>query len=244
MEGKLFLARVEDTLNICQRTNKPKFLGFLSAEQAILAQRFLENRRAEYRFFGGYDNAQRVLLGCFPDWTEEFNFPITAVSFTFRNSDILRHRDFLGALMALGITRETVGDILVENGRAVVFLSSEIKNFVINNLDKIGATGVTVREGFVEPLPETDALTEMSVTMASSRLDCTVAALCSVSRNTADELITGGLVAVNSVICEKTTKIICEGDIVTVRGKGKFIIESLSGRTKKDRVVLIYKKYF
>ncbi len=243
METELLIARISDTAEICERTNKPKFFGFLSPEQTVLAQKFLENRNVSYRFFGGFEGAQRVLLGCFPDWAEDFSFPITAITFTFRKTDILSHRDFLGSLMALGLKREAVGDILVENGRAVVFLTNEIKDFVLSEVSKIGRTGVTLSEGYLLPLPETNKLIEVTDTVASNRLDCVVSSVASVSRGVANELIEQGLVSVNSVVCQKSTKLVSEGDILTVRGKGKFTVCSLSGKTKKQRTVLVFKKY-
>ncbi len=243
MESQILIARIDDTVQICERTNKPKFLGFLSEEQTVLAQKFLENRNVNFAFFGGFDLAHRVMLGCFPDWVEEFSFPVCAVTFSFRKTDSLSHRDFLGSLMALGIKRETVGDILVEDGRAVVFLSDDVKKFVLTQISKIGRVGVTLSEGFCEPLPQANKMVDATDTVASNRLDCIVSVLASVSRGKACEIIENGFVTVNSVICEKITKFIESGDIISIRGKGKFVITSLLGKTKKQRTVLEFKKY-
>ena len=244
MESEILIARISDTLDISQKTSKPKFFGFLSREEAALTQKTLDNRNANYILFGGYEGAERVMLGCLPDWCDETNFPISAVTFSFRAVDELRHRDFLGALMALGITRECVGDILVENGRAVAFLKDEILPFVLNNVTKIGRVGVLVSQGFCEPLPISDKLLNASVTVSSLRLDCVVSAVACVSRNKANELIDMGFVAVNSLICEKATKQIAAGDVLSVRGKGKFIVTNTQNKTRKDRTVLEFKKYF
>ena len=243
MESELLTARLSDTADICERTNKPKFFGFLSPEQAVLAQKYLEKRSVNYSFFGGFSDAQRVMVGCFPDWADGESFPICAITFTYRKTDILTHRDFLGSLMALGIKRETVGDILVENGRAVVFLSDDVKKFVLSQISKIGRVGVALSEGFCEPLPQISKMVDASDTIASNRLDCIVSVLASASRTKACELIENCFVSVNSVICEKTTKLVESGDIINVRGKGKFVITSLSGKTKKQRTVLEFKKY-
>ncbi len=243
MDADLLNARINDTADIALRTNKPKFLGFLSFEQSALAQKILKNRNVSFRLFGGYVNAQRVMLGCFPEWAKDFDFPISAITFTYRKEFSLSHRDFLGSLMALGITRETVGDILVEDGRAVVFLTNEVCDFVLNEITKIGKIGVTVTRGFEGILPKNCVLAEFSDTVASCRADCVVSALASVSRTKANELIEMGYVSVNSLVCQKTTKEISENDIVTIRGKGKFIIVSLTSKTKKQRIVLVYKKY-
>lgn len=239
----MFYARIEDTVAICERTNKCKYLGFLSLEQAAAAKNYLEKRNIRFALWGGYAGAERVMLGCFPDWAETDEFPITAVTFKYRKTDPLSHRDFLGSLMGLGLTRESVGDILTEEGRAVVFLSEDIADFVLNQTRKIGRVGVAVSKGFEGELPKGDALAELSTTVASERLDCVVAAVAGISRGAAVEKITQGLVSVNSFITEKTTLSVNEGDVIAVRSKGKFIIVSLDGRTRKNRVILNYKGY-
>ncbi len=243
MDSDLLLARVEDTFNSAYLTEKPKYLGFLSPEEAILVKKYLDNRKVNYSFYGGFSEALRVFLCCSPEWAGEPVFPITAITFTFRPIDQLRHRDFLGSVLALGLKREAVGDILCENGRAVIFVSDDIADYVMENLNKVGRVGVTSKIGYVDPLPQIDQPIERSVTVASMRLDCVVSACVGCSRNTACEFIEEGLVSVNSVPSQKTTKILMEGDAFSVRRKGKFQIISSDKKTKKDRIVLQYKSY-
>ena len=243
MESELFIARVGDTADICEKTSRPKYMCFLSAEQSVLADRILSKRSVNFALWGGYDNAERKVLACFPDWMEEKNFPSTAITFSYRKSDSLLHKDFLGSLMALGIKRETVGDILVENGRAVVFVLNEIADYILTEVDKIGRTGVTAKIGADEPVPQKSSLKEFTETVASLRLDCVVSAVAKISRAIAAEKIDDGFVTVNSVTVQKPTKFVTDGDIITVRGSGKFIIDAVTDRTKKDRIILKYKKY-
>lgn len=243
MKTELLSGRIADTANICERTQRPKFLGFLSKEESVLVERLLKNRNVNFTLFGGYPDAERVMLGCFPDWDEECLFPIAAVTFTYRSADLLTHRDFLGSLMALGLTRESVGDILVEEGRAVAFVTEEVGSYIINEISKIGKTGVTAKSGFDSPLPPKAKLSEFASTVASERLDCVVAAICNISRGGALQKINDGLVSVNSAVIEKSTKTVADGDVISVKGKGKFIIESVTDRTRKSRIVLKYKKY-
>lgn len=243
MDNELLAARIRDTAEICERTSKPKFLGFLTPDEKAAAQHILKSTDCKAEYFGGYDEAQRVILGCFPYSAGKYAFPVTAITFLFRKNDTLAHRDFLGALMALGIGRETVGDILTEPGRAVVFVSDEIKRFVLTQISKIGNVGVTVKEGYELPLPEGDKLAEFSATAASDRLDCVIAALCGVSRTKATEKIESGIVTVNSVPILKQTKTVCGGDVISVRGSGRFTVDSLEDRTKKNRIIIKYKRY-
>lgn len=243
METELFKARIKDAADICVKASKSKYLGFLSAAEAVLAESLLKNAPCRTSFYGGYEGAERVMLGCFPDWMEEDSFPINSLTFKYRESDTLSHRDFLGSLMALGIKRETVGDILTEQGRAVVFVTDEICEYIKSQVTKIGRTGVTVTDGYIAPLPNGDKLAEFSDTAASDRIDCVISALCGFSRAGALAALSEGVVTVNSVTVSKPSKSVAEGDIISVRGKGRFLIGSLDGRTKKNRIVINYKKY-
>lgn len=242
MDSEIFIARVDDTAQIAERTNKPKFFGFLTAEQAVAVSARLKNRGVKFGLFGGYDNASRVVLGCFPDWADE-EYPITAVTFNYRKSDSLSHRDFLGSLMGLGLKRESVGDILIGEGQTVVFILNDILKYVTEQITKIGRVGVSVTVGLPKSLPKGETLEEFRTTVASERLDCVIAALCNFSRNAAAEKIVQSLVTVNSFVIEKPTYTINSGDIISVRGKGKFIIGQIGAKTRKDRVIVEYKKY-
>ncbi len=245
MESLLIPARIKDAIRISQTSNFPKFVGFLRMEEAALAKQVAEKEGVAYCFYGGYDSAERVYFGAVPDWCEEKEsfFPITALTLNFRSIDTLSHRHILGSLMSLGITRESVGDILTEKGRAVVFLNSEIAPFVTEQLTKVSKVGVTIKKGFTLPLPGMSGFETITETIASERLDCIVSALLKTSRAKGAQFILEKLVSVNSVCVDKPIKTIRSGDTVTIKGKGKFIIESLCGRTKKDRVILIAKKY-
>lgn len=243
MDSTLLRARAEDAFTLCERTNVPHFLGFLTESEAAVVQEVLGKTSARFEFFGGYEDAERTFLACLPDWCDSADYPIVPFTFKFRECDTLSHRDFLGSLMALGITRESVGDILVENGRAVVFVSRDVSKFVKTQLEKVGRVGVGVSEGFSEPLPQHSSLAQFSDTVASLRLDCVVSALAGVSRNVACELIENGYVSINSITCEKTTRTVDTGDRITVRGKGKFFVDDVSALSKKGRIILKYSKY-
>lgn len=239
-----FLSRVQDAYNLSFNSGAPKFLGFLTAEEVGVAESFLKNK-ADYMIFGGYEEADRVYL-CVTDGLQSVSFdafPITAVTFRFRECDILTHRDFLGSLMAKGIKRDKVGDILVEKGRAVVFLNKDIASFVLSQTDRIGRVGVSAEQGFSLPLPQISIKESRSVTVASMRVDAVVAALINSSRSRAEELIKDGFVAINSAVCQKATRQIIAGDKVTVRGYGKFTVIEQSGITKKGRTVVLTEKY-
>ena len=245
MEPSLLVSRIQDALKICNNSSIPKFVGFLRPEETALVGAAVANYNLKHLLFGGYENAERVFFGVFPDWCEEYEeqFPITALTFTFRKADTLSHRDFLGSFMSLGITRESVGDILIEEGRAVAFFTKEVAPYIKEQTSKIGKVGVQIQEGYTGALPGRSAFAEVTHTVASARLDCVVAALAGVSRNTAAEFIEQKLVTLNSVCCEKATATLKNSDNLSIRTKGKFIIDSIDEQTKKGRLKIKARKY-
>lgn len=243
MDSTLLQARVKDIIERTQKTEVPQYLGFLSEESAQIVADSLKRGNIKFLFDGGYADAKRVYLACLPQWCEEPSSPICALTINYNKAYSLSHRDFLGAVIALGIQRDKIADILIGSGRAVIFLSREITSFVKEQLTKVGRVGVSLTEGFTIPLPEACLKKEFTDTVASLRLDCVVAAICSVSRNTAAEFINDQRVILNSFTQQKSTVKITNGDVISVRGKGRYEIVSADEFSKKGRTIIKYTKY-
>lgn len=245
-EDRLLTARVQDAVAAVRDGGAPRFLGFLGEHAAALAK----SAAAALRFdrillFGGYEGAERVQLGVFPDWCEPDpgRFPVRAVTVYFRRQERLTHRDFLGSLMSLGIKREAVGDILTAQGKAVLFLSAELADYVIGQLDRVGGEGVRLVSGVDGELPAPAELRALSATVASERLDCVVGALCGFSRGKSAALIEGGLVSLRGAVCLRTAAPVQAGDKISVRGEGRFLVDEIGEKTRKGRIILSARKY-
>lgn len=242
----LLVAQLRDAVQWVIHRGYPKYLGFFNEQEASAVLSFLQGTAGvSYSLWSGYPQGERVMLGIFPaeDAPSTEGFPIEAVSFVYRQQDSLTHRDFLGALMALGIERSTVGDIVVGNGRTTVFLHSNIADYCQSQISKIGAVGVRVQAAEPEALCLAPRFEEKSTTIASARLDNVVCAVCNTSRAHAAEWIADGLVALDGLITTKGTKQLSGGCKLSVRGRGKFVIVDLEQQTRKGRLVLQYKKY-
>lgn len=233
---ELFCSRIEDLTSLCFTRQKPVFSQFLSESKQALAQRVLQSIYFEnYIFFGGSDNCERRILGVFFDEPKQSEFPVSAIEFKYRDCDKLTHRDFLGTLMSLGIERDTVGDILVENGRTVVFVKSELKEYIESQIFKIGGAGVKIVPANLTKLPQGRGTQEMSLTVSSLRFDNIVAAVSGLSRDKTAKLILSGETTLNYVTTQNVSCQVKEGDTFTVRGKGKFKLNKILGETKKGR---------
>ncbi len=239
---ELLKARLKD---ICSQTNIkniPTFLGFLNEVEFSLCKSILEANHIKHTFWGGYDQAVKKYICILPDWAHTADFPFSCVRFDFNSNYSLSHRDFLGKLMSMGLSREKIGDIIVNEGNAFVFLANSIASFCVDNISKVGSVGVSAS---VCDAPEIHTKEFLSIrkVVSSKRADCVVSAVCNLSRQKAKEFILSGKMIVNYKVCENTSQIICDSDVLSLRGYGKFIVKSTSGTTKKDRIVLELDKY-
>lgn len=236
-DDKQLVAQLNDGIDLCLTRQKPYFMPFMSErKQAVLFSELKKAYFDNYLFFGGYGNSERKMLGLFFDEPCEDCFPISAVEFSFRKCDKLTHRDFLGALMSLGIERETVGDILVEDGRAVVFVRTELSDYIMSQISKVGRVGVKVDDADLSKLPQGRGFEEKTYIVSSLRLDNIVAAVCRLSREKTRTVIMADSVCVNFEETKNVSLNLKEDDVFTIRGKGKFVLKSILGTTGKGRI--------
>lgn len=156
----------------------------------------------------------------------------------------LSHRDYLGALMALGIKRNVLGDIVVEDTAAVTFCERKACEFILEELKRAGRDKIICEKLSTDLSfrPER-SFEKISSTIASPRIDGVVRALCSVSREEAAQLVIRGCCEVNYFTVKETDCRLFVGDILTVRGHGKFIIDSAEDVTRRGRLRLLARKY-
>ncbi len=240
----MLLRKIADAVKTAQNRSIPKCVGFLNPHERACVLQYLQANPAKHDFFGGYDGAQRVIFVALPDWADDAQTlcPIRTVQFIFKPEFSLSHRDFLGTFMSLGITREKVGDILVGTGQAIAFLHADIADYLVSQIEKIGGVGVQIDPDFKGEIDYQQQFEAVQATVASARLDCVVGALCRISREKASTVIAGGKVFLNQIECTNGAKKVRNGDVVTVRGTGQFLIDAVDTMTKKGRVRLLARK--
>lgn len=239
-EEQLLRARIADLRAQAERRGRPAFSDFLDLRGQKVAR---EAAGPDGVFFGGFPRAERVMLCISPFPVPEGSYPLRAVRVAAGGYRELSHRDYLGTLMSLGIKREKLGDILVDSAGATLFVCAAVAPFVCENLSKVGGDGV--RAELLLSLPEIDwtaQVEERCGVIASERFDCAVSEFAGKARGKASELIGRGLALLNAAEAEPSVRV-AEGDVVSIRGVGKFRICDLAGRTKKGNVVIRYEKY-
>lgn len=245
-EDNLLRARVEDAVRLCEIRSCPRFVGFLDERRQMVARAVLHHcGGVAFRFWGGYEDAERTLLGIFPAYEEPDPalFPLVPLGFSYRREAKLNHRDFLGTLLSLGVRRETVGDIVCGQGLAVAYVLEELASHFAASIEKVGGEGVKVLFPYQGELPVGHSFEEKRDTVASPRLDAVLKVMMGSSREEAARRIGAGLVSVNHIPCLSAGAVLKEGDRVSVRGVGRFLVDTLGPPTKKGRLFVTVKKY-
>ena len=242
------LRHLTDLYRRAEKQNMYTYSGFLSpAEQAAFLAA-APRGGISYAFEGGAPAAERRILIFGSE--NDFGFPpeptltvlaVRPVSEKF--AETLTHRDYLGAVLGLGIERELVGDIIVREKSAYILCLVQIADYICTNLTEVRRTPVRVTAETGEVPALAPVLVEEQLNVASERMDAVVAAFCGLARGKADALFAAEKVFVNSLPVKDGSKRLAEGDIFSVRGFGKGIYDGITKETKKGRYYVTVRRY-
>jgi len=223
-----------------------QFLGI-----AELSCFYEEKKALEYAnptVFGGYDGAERSVVRFGDPETMGYDelFPIDVLAIVplmDKFADDLTHRDFLGALMSLGIERNLLGDIIVTGKKAYLFCVNRISEYILENLTSVKHTCVSVLRAGIEDIREIPKSFEKGkmIQAASERIDAVIAKVYNLSRGAAMEYFAQKKVFVNGRMTENTSFGLKQDDIVTVRGFGRFKFSGIVGTSRKGRLNILIK---
>lgn len=255
-DDKILLARTEEKAALCYNNSMITHGEFLDMHQrSLISSVRLPYPDIKRVFFGGFDGAERCIAVFLPEYVpadderslrEYFienpdDDPLKYIEVTKdRFSPKLTHRDYLGALMALGIKREMTGDIMVSDSGCRIAVLAGMARFIVENLDKAGRGSLTAKLISLEEASEATSSPGKpdSFTVSSLRLDSVVKNGFSVSRSAACEAIENGSVYLNDTECLKADKKIAQGDKIVLRHRGRIIVTDCSGVSKKGRIIV------
>lgn len=249
-EDAFFIKKLSELSSTAQMRNIPCFSGFLNLyEQNLVIRYVLPDCFVNYKFEGGFPKAERKQI-CFFD-SDIFSesslaYPIVILKISpvsIKFSEVLTHRDYLGALLNLGIDRSRIGDIVIQEKDAYIFVQKEISKFVLQEFIKVKHTRVQC--SVVEDTSFTiePAFKTIHTTVASNRLDAVLAVAMKGSRTQLSQLMKAKKVFVNNKLIENNSFHLNNDDVVSVRGFGKFIYLQKDTMSKKGRYHIILKKY-
>lgn len=256
-EQKLEKRLVDLSRTACQR-NMTVYSDFLNLNELNILHSVPKDKLySSYIAFGGYDTAERQMAAFVPDALylrgpsekmnpQDISFPFSVLCIWPVNAKFaeeLTHRDYLGSLLSLGIDRSRVGDILTDPQKALVFVRTDLSAYIKKELTRIRHTSVRVSEEDLKDFCYQPGYDEIKGSVASVRLDSLIALAFASSRSRLSGLVESGRVFVNGRLATSNSYHVKEGDIISVRGMGKFQYKGIVSRTKKDRNLILIHKY-
>lgn len=243
------LARVADIAGAVLNTHQPGFTDFYDPYHTGLVISALKSVRGlAYGSDGGYPGAERQRVVICPEYMDpgEAGGKLAFLSITgnFHGSRP-GHRDFLGSLLGLGLKREKLGDILVNDEGAQAVVAAEVMSYIRGNLSRVGRWEVSVEEigaGDLK-LPEEKVKT-VSTTVASMRLDSVAAAGFGVSRSKMAEYISSERVHLNWQVKNSPSQPVRVGDVISIRGRGRVEVAEVRGESRAGRIFVLLKRYY
>ena len=253
-EDKILLAQILDKIEFSMQREKLEYTDFLDMYQISLVKSFMKKIDFEnYILYGGFENAERNVLIIYPDKYNEnmieknYSKIIKVIRITLNEEERGKysHRNYLGGIVKVGMKREKVGDILVSDDGADILVKDETAETLKQELgtltrfenSKIGIIDLQdLRQQEIK-------VEELSIIVPSLRLDNFVSDFAKTSRSKASQIIDSERVFINGQNETKASKQVKLGDIITIRGKGRFVVKEFSGTTRSGRTVVKIEKY-
>lgn len=245
-EEAMLARRFKDLANASYQRNVPVFSDFLNLnEQNIFEQTLHDMPPVKCTMMGGYNLAERKIAAFLPYDVEDDDIPIKVIRIYPINrkfAEELNHRDYLGALLNLGIDRCVIGDILINDDGAYIFCRERMAGFIIEQLVKVRHTAVMAE---YSEIPQDYAIKTENVTgtVSSVRLDSVLSVAAGISRNHIISYIEGARVFINGRLITTNSYALKDGDIISVRQVGRFKFCGVSNQTKKGRYFISVEKF-
>lgn len=242
----LLLKKADHMVSVLNKSGLTQFFGFLSDEDFDYLSSYLRKRKILFSKYGGIVASERVFVSIYEyEEPEECEYPIAVIKVVLaKNAKEQTHRNYLGSILSLGIDRRVVGDIVVDGKKAFIAVNRDFVDFLKSELTKISneTCSVTVVDDTSE-IKRSDKFKEITISVASNRLDSVISELTNLSRENAKNLIIKGSVLINGEETLSPVKELKPGCKISVKKFGKFIFAAENGNTKSGRFRLTFKKY-
>lgn len=255
-DDRLLVSKLLDKIEFVQKKNTIENTDFLDMHQKSTLEKVLKTLNYKnYVIYGGYENSERAVIIIYPEKLEavfennnfDYNNIVQTIRIILPNEmrGKYSHRDYLGAIIKVGVKREKVGDILTSIDGADIIVNKEISKYLetsLAELTRFSKSNINIQkidELNIEP-PKTEML---NIIIPSMRMDSIVSEIIKTSRSKAIEIINEDRVFINGELATKNSKILKENDTVTIRGKGRFKIRNILSSTKRGNLILEVEKY-
>lgn len=247
MEKTELLKRGEDLARRAENKYTVTNTGFLSPAERYALEHDVNLRNSRMVFRGGHEDAERTMAFFLPEYMEEEELcesdHISAIKISAAFGEPA-HRDYMGAVLGMGVDRAWVGDIIIEGSDAFVICQNSVLRH-LESIDKVGRYGVKATAVELKEIPQHKRrMQELNFTVMSLRLDAVCSGLFRISRTEAARQINAGNVSLNYEQCIRCDAGVKQGDVISLRGMGKGTLHELGGNSRKGRLFincLLYK---
>jgi len=244
-EEKMLVSNVLDKAYRFEKTEKLEYTCFLNLNEYNVVSQILDYLKIEYSTYVSNKYSNKKVIFFVPSYITKdiklYNEYITCIKIIPNVKGKLQHKDYMGCIYNLGIKREVIGDIFVNNDVCYVFLMSSVKDYVLTNLNRVGNQEVLLTELELE----CDELKNLSVNIIdkeyivpSLRVDAVCSTVFNLSRNEVKEKIVKGDMCINDKVSYYPSDIVKEDDIISLRRCGKIVIKEQLRNTKSGNIVL------
>ncbi len=249
-EERVVLARALDQMDRAANRAIPCATQFLSpAQRSALEPLLAASGHPKHLFHGGFEGAERTVCVFLPHWQEpedwEPSEELAAVEAAYPPTGAeLTHRDLLGGLMGIGLTRERVGDILAGEKAAQIVCLKGTAPLILSQFGQAGRYRLNLKEISLADLSPAPAEVKLiHDTVSTLRLDAVLSSGFSLARGKAADAIAGGKVSLNHRECLKPDRAVAQGDTITCRGLGKCVLKRVGGQSRKGRIIIEIERY-
>ena len=253
-EDRMVLSQMLDKMEIAEKREKIEYTDFLDMYQVALVKKFLNKIDINnYVLYGGYENAERNVAIFYPEkYNEEMvqkNYSkilkVIKIQLGKEEEGKYTHRNYLGGIVKLGMKREKVGDIIVSEDGADIIVKEETAEMLTQELETLTRfqNSKIVVADLGELRKQEVKVEEVDIIVPSLRLDNIVSDLAKTSRSKAVQILAQERVFINGQSEIKPSKGVKLGDVITIRGKGRFVVKEIKGSTRSGRTVLRIEKY-
>lgn len=241
-DEELFYKKVKSLLDKATLNSKTSLLKFLDLKKQEILKYVVGNNAYLY-LSGGYNDAEYKKAIISPFELNDPDFKISVLKIDYNTKYLtLNHRKVLACLLDLGIKREVIGDIILSNNDVIFFASSEMKDYIIENLRSISHVPVSIIE-YSGEINKIDNFSYEKIYLNSLRLDAIISHTYKIARDKAQDLVKNDMVKVNQGSILNVNHIVKEEDIISVRGKGRFKVSKILGNSRSDKIIVDVAKY-
>lgn len=211
-------------------------LPFMDLTFGSIIEEYANRYKIPFYKYGHIINSERnrYILSIYDVNREDFKINLYKISYNKKFLNI-NHRNVLGSLMSLGIERDSIGDIIFINDDIYFAIKGELEAFILNEFKSINNQPIELIK-IDQDIEYEIKYEDKNYFVSSLRLDCIISSMYNFSRNESKEMILNGLVFINNIACFDTTKQLNVNDIISVRHKGKFMLKSINGKSRSERI--------